>query len=126
MTTHLPLVSILHYVYGIITCLCSFIVLAFVGVGWVIGSQGHEPEAQLVGGFFQVFGWVLFALILLWGLLIILSGRWIAQRRNRTASLIIAGFCCLSIPVGLALGIFTFATLLNDEVQREYGIVPSA
>ncbi len=120
MRKHLTLLSTLHYVYGILTCLGAFAVLSLVGVGFLVNTQSHDANAEVVGSVFQALGWVLFAVILLWGILIMLSGRWIAQRRNRTGSLIIAGLCCLSIPLGLALGIFTFATLLNDEVQQDY------
>jgi thiosulfate reductase cytochrome b subunit len=120
MKKHLALLSTLHYVYGILTCLGAFAVLGLVGLGFLIGTQADDANAQMVGGVFKAFGWVLFAVILLWGILILLSGRWIAQRRNRTGSLVIGGLCCLSIPLGLALGIFTFVVLMNDEVQAEY------
>lgn len=127
MSNRLSLLSTLHYVYGLFTCICAFALLALVGVGSIIRSQTNDPNAEVVGNVFQAFGWVLFAAIMLWGIFILLSGRWIAQRRNRTGSLIVGGLCCLSIPFGLALGIFTFVTLLDQEVQREYegGALPA-
>lgn len=125
MTRHLPTLSVLHYVYGILTCVGGIAVLFLVGLGLflnsdVLADQGQEPPPEWLGGIFQGLGWVLFALIEAWGVLVILSGRWIAQRRNRTGSLVIAGLCCLNFPLGMALGIFAFVVLLNDEVQAAY------
>lgn len=125
MTRHLPTLSVLHYVYGILTCVGGIAVLALVGMGLFLSSdlaagEHNDPAPAIVGGVFQGLGWVLFALIEVWGVLIILSGRWIAQRRNRTGSLVVAGLCCLNFPIGMALGIFTLVVLLNDEVQAHY------
>lgn len=125
MNRHLPTLSVLHYVYGILTCVTGLAMLVFVILGGFLSSdfvaeQSNDPAAGVVGTVFQVLGWVAFALIEVWGVLIILSGRWIGQRRNRMGTLIIAALCCLSIPFGLALGIFTFVTLLNPDAEREY------
>lgn len=124
MVRHLSTLSILHYVYGGLTCLAGLGMFALVGMGMFLQSdvvqQSDDPAPEIVGSVFQVLGWVLFAFLEALGILIMLSGRWIGLRRNRTASLILAGFCCLSFPFGTALGIFTFITLLNQEVQQEY------
>lgn len=125
MNRHLPTLSVLHYVYGIFTCVTGLAMLMIVLLGGFLSSdfiaeQSNDPAAGVVGTVFQVLGWVAFALIEAWGVLIILSGRWIDQRRNRMGTLIVAALCCLSIPFGLALGIFTFVTLLNQDVEREY------
>lgn len=130
MNRHLSTLSVLHYVYGILTCVTGLAMLIFVILGGFLSSdfvaeQSNDPAAGVVGTVFQVLGWAAFALIEAWGVLIILSGRWIDQRRNRMGSLIVAALCCLSIPFGLALGIFTFVTLLNQDVEQEYnGVKP--
>lgn len=124
MTRNLSTLSVLHYVFGILVCLGGAAMLVFIFVGMLLQSdlvqQEQDAPPEFLGTLFQGLGWFLFALVEVFGALVILSGRWIAKRRNRTASMIIAGFCCLSFPLGTALGIFTFVTLLNDEVQREY------
>ncbi|HPF68876.1 MAG TPA: hypothetical protein PLC20_14460, partial [Flavobacteriales bacterium] len=56
------------------------------------------------------------------GLLNILSGRWIKQRRHRTGSIVVAAIDCLNMPLGIALGIFTIVSLSNDRVSDLYGI----
>lgn len=124
MVRNLSTLSILHYVYGALTCLVGVCMLVFIFIGLLMQSdlvqQERDAPPMFLGDLFQSIGWLLFAVVEIIGILIILSGRWIARRRNRTASLVLAGFCCLSFPLGTALGIFTFVVLLNEEVQRAY------
>ena len=124
MKHNLGTLSILHYVYGGFTCLMGGVMLIFIFLGTLLNSDLVQSESDappaVVGQIFQTLGWVLFAIIEVLGILIMLSGRWIAQRRNRTGSMIMAGFCCLSFPFGTALGIFSFVVLTNPEVQQEY------
>jgi len=125
MVRNLNTLSILHYVYGGLICLGGFASLALIGLGGFLNSDfiqhGEEtPPPEVLGGIFQVMGWVLFAVLEAFGILVISSGRWITKGRNRIGSMVIAGFCCLSFPVGTALGIFTFVVLANEEVKRTY------
>ncbi len=124
MTRNLNTLSVLHYVFGTLVCLGGAAMLVFIFVGMLLQSdlvqQEHDAPPEFLGTLFQGIGWFLFALVELFGVLLILSGRWIAKRRNRTASLILAGFSCLNFPLGTALGIFTFVTLLNEEVVQAY------
>ena len=68
-------------------------------------------------------GWALFLLVQVAGALNIISGSLIARRTGSTFSQVVAAINCLSIPFGLALGIFTFVVLNNDEVRQQYGRV---
>ena len=124
MKNHLSTISILHYVYGGLMCVGGLFMLMFVGVGTMLQSdlvQGqHDAPPEFVGGFMQILGWVLLAFMETVGIFIMLSGHWISNRRIRTASLILAGVCCLTGLLGIALGVFTFVTLLNAEVKDEY------
>ncbi len=126
MTRHLSSLSILHYVYGAFVCLSGFAALIFIFLGGFLSSDfiaqetQNEPVPYWLGTFIQTFGVVLFVLIEAWGIATILSGSWIAKRKNRTGSLVVAGFNCLNMPLGILLGIFTFVVLLDDEVKRTY------
>ena len=134
MSKNLSTLSILHYVYGAFICVGGFVALALIFLGGLLSSdfiaensQGEAPPEWL-GGFIQAFGAVLFVILEAWGILTILSGRWIAQRKNKTGSMVMAGFNCLNIPFGIALGIFTFVTLSDEEVKQEYAarLLPAA
>ncbi|MEO8589217.1 MAG: hypothetical protein ABI432_07615 [Flavobacteriales bacterium] len=126
MVRNLSTLSILHYVYGGLVCLIGLGCLAvFFGLGGFLNSDfitqhSQEPPPEELGAIFQVIGWVLFVILEIKGVLVLASGRWIAKRKNRIGSMVIAGFCCLNIPLGLALGIFTFMALNNEEVKRAY------
>ncbi|WKZ66332.1 MAG: hypothetical protein QY325_00065 [Flavobacteriales bacterium] len=124
MTRHLPTLSILHYVYGALTCLGGAAVLVLVFMGLLLNSGSlpadGDPPPAWVGQLMQGLGWGLFALIEAIGVLVILSGRWIARRTNRTGSLVAAALCCLNFPLGMALGVFTFVALLDPAVRAEY------
>lgn len=126
MKRHLSSLSILHYVYGAFVCMGGLAALVFIFLGmflssdWVLenGDAGEVPG--WVGTLLQTFGWVIFVVAELWGVMNLMSGYWISRRKNRTATQVIAAFNCLSIPFGLALGLFTFAVLSDDEVKQEY------
>jgi len=125
MVKNLNLLSVLHYVYGGLVCLGGVAVLVAFSLGAMVGTElaaehGDAPPPAFLGPFLQVFGSVLFVVLLGWGLLIALSGRWIANRKNRTGSIIVAALCLLSFPFGTALGVFALVVLSNDEVRREY------
>ena len=57
------------------------------------------------------------------GILNLVSGRMIDQRRNRTFTQVVAALNCLNIPFGIALGIFTFVAMADDEVREAYGVL---
>ena len=124
MNRHVPTLSILHYAYGTFICLGGFFMFALIMLGVLFQSdmmlnESDTPPAWL-GALLQALGWVLFVVIELWGVLVILSGRWIKRRIHRTASLVIGGLCLLSFPLGTALGVFTLITLLNTDVEAQY------
>lgn len=130
MKRHIPSLSILHYVYGAFVCMSGLVAFAIIFLGSFIGSDlvadsgDGGPVLRLAGALIETGGWVIFTVVEVWGLLNILSGYWISRRRNRTASQVIAAFNCLSIPFGLALGLFTFVVLGDEEVRQDYLTLP--
>lgn len=125
MKHHLSTLSVLHYVYGALTCFGGLFMLFLVGIGhflgcdWLADQPGEAPPAFL-GGFFIALGWVLFVVVEATGILLIISGRLIARREGRVFSMIMAGLECLSFPLGTALGIYTLIALNDEEVKAEY------
>lgn len=132
MKSHLSALSILHYVYGAFVCMSGFVALFFIFLGMFLSSdwlQANGDGAEVpgwIGGLFQTFGWVIFIVVEAWGLLNILSGYWISRRKNRTATQVVAAFNCLNIPFGIALGIFTFVVMSDEEVRSDYTGFPRA
>lgn len=127
MTKHLSTLSILHYVYGVFVCLSGLAALLVVLIGGfmrselLFGSSDASDVPAWLGGFIQVIGLFIFFLIETWGVLSLLTGSWIAKRKHRTATMVMAGVHCLNVPFGLLLGIYTIVVMVDDEVRNAYG-----
>lgn len=127
-TSHLNLLSMLHYIGGGITLLFACFPLIYVVLGFLMvsgklsGNRGQGGPPPELGWMFVAIG-LLFALLgVAMGILTIYSGRCIKHRRNWMFSLVMAGIMCLSMPFGTVLGVFTFIVLLRDSVKRMYGV----
>ena len=126
MKQQLRTLEIFQYVYGGLLCLGGLVPLIYVFIGGFLSSDlilhyTDDDFPEIIGPILMGFGMLIFVMVETWGILNILSGRLIANRKGRVFSLIMAGFNCLSIPIGLALGVFTFVTLLNGDVMKDYG-----
>lgn len=119
--SHLKLLSIFHYIVGGIGVLTSLLPCVHLVFGILMvngtfpgGGQGPPPE----------FGWLVIAFALCailigltFSVLTIFVGQRIASRENHLLCLINAGIQCLFIPLGTALGVFTFVVLLRPQVR---------
>lgn len=128
MKHHLSTLSVLHYVYGVLICICGSALLALVFAGSFLNSdwflhQGSEAPPTWLGPFLCTLGWGLFVLVEAQGIMNLVSARMIEKRKGRTFTQVIAALNCLNIPFGIALGIFTFVVLGDKEVRAEYGLI---
>jgi hypothetical protein len=124
---HLRILSIAHYVVGALHALFACFGLIHFGMGLFIlispqSMSSADPEGlkiamgtlfAVLGGLFVLAGWTL-------GLVTILSGRYIAQRRKRVFSVVVAGINCVFLPFGTVLGIFTLILLTREDVMSDY------
>lgn len=129
MTTseQLRVLSIGHYVVGGLHALFGCFGLIHFSLGLMMffgdlgtGSGSNPPAPAFIGLFFALFGgiFVLFGWVL--GFLTILSGRYIAQRRNRTFSIAMGAVNCTMVPFGTVIGVFDIVLLTKAEVIKEY------
>lgn len=56
---------------------------------------------------------------------LICSGRGLARHTGRTFSMVTTGLCCLQIPLGTILGVFTVVALPRPSVQALYATADS-
>ncbi|MDA0267936.1 MAG: hypothetical protein O2890_08330 [Cyanobacteria bacterium] len=125
---HLRLLSIFHYVWGGVTLATALLALPHIGMGlWALQSpelfesgDGDMP-AEVFGWMFLGFGLFFLALGLLYGLVVIGSGRCLAKRKGYWFSFVVACVECLMVPIGTVLGVFTLITLSKDTVKALYG-----
>ncbi len=120
---HLKLLSIFHYIVGGVAGLfaCFPILHLAIGIGVLISSltqSSHDGPGALFGLFFIViagsimlFGWT-------FAICILLSGWFIAKRKNYMFCLVMAGIECMFSPFGTVLGVFTIITLTRPSVKE--------
>lgn len=129
--SRLQLLATLHYVWGGVILVFALVIAIIQGVGLafvyfalesepVQNSSNTPPPTGLILGLGTVI--LVFCLVLAGGsgVLNLISGRQIQQRRGRIFSYIVAGLNCLNVPLGLALGIFTFVILSRPSVEELY------
>ena len=122
---HLRLLRICYFIMG---GTASFGLL-FGGLYLVMGlffaaSFGSMPNTGSANAPPPFIGWLFaaiggFIVVLAGGgaTLCLLTGRALGRRQSRTLCFVTAGLCCLQIPFGTALGIFTFIVLGRPSVQ---------
>lgn len=123
---HLRLLAVFHYVVAGLGALFACFPLIHVGLGimmivnpeWM--SDGTEAPPAVVGYFFAGLG----SLFVLAGwaaaVCTFLSGRYLARRRKRMFSFVMAALLCMFVPFGTVLGVFTIIVLSRESVQRLY------
>jgi len=126
-TEHLRLLSLFHFIFAGFGLLgLAFMVVHYMAMRLFLSPEfarthntGSPPPREVLAILAVVYVVVGFFLVL--GLVLnLLSGLWLRKRKNRLFSLVIAGLNCLQVPLGTALGVFTFIVLSRDSVRRLY------
>ncbi len=124
---HLRLLAIFHYVVAALGGLFACFPLIHVAIGLMLflhrgfphqARQDAPPEwfgliFVIVGSFFVLVGWAA-------AICTFISGRYLARRRKRLFSFVMAAILCMFMPFGTILGIFTLIVLSRESVQRLY------
>jgi len=124
----LKLLAVFHYVVAALGALFASLPLIHVGMGIMLVTkpeffnQGQNAQPVPVwagymfiamGGFFVLLGWSAAVCTLL-------SARYLAKRKKRMFSFIMAAMMCMFVPFGTVLGVFTIIVLSRESVQRLY------
>ncbi len=129
---HLKTLPIFYYILAGFSLLLGCLGLTYVVFGAVIAllpdevisSDPNAPPAgviKLLGLGLAAIGGLLVVAQLVVAVLQFLAGRFIARRRHRMFCLVIAGLVCLLVPLGTALGIYTFVILTRPSVIERFG-----
>ncbi len=124
---HLNLLSIFHFVVAGLALLGVLILMGecvmfhyiFANPDFWKSQKQAPPPAELytvLVGVFAVLGvWCLVS-----GVLNVISGCFLRQRKHRTFSLVVGALNCLHVPVGTILGVFTIVVLVRESVVEMY------
>ena len=128
---HLRLITIFHYIVGAIGFFFSLFPIIHVIIGYTaivspesLGASGGDTPPEFVGWMFLILGLFFIITGMLCSFCIVMSGKYIKQRRKYWFSFVIACIQCMFFPFGTALGIFTIVVLSRDSVKEIYGIKP--
>ena len=130
---HLRLLSIFHYVVAGLAAFFSFFPLLYttVGVVFIFASRhgtakpGEELPPEFLGWIFAVIGMVLFVIGIAMAILILITGRSLAQCKHYSFVLVMACIECLFIPFGTILGVFTIVVLSRQSVRGLFSMAPA-
>ena len=117
---NIDVLAIFHYVVGGMTALfsCLFLLHVAMGIAMLCGAfDGKDAPPKILAWFFIVIpsifilaGWMLAGFI-------IVAGRKLKRRVDRTFCLVIAGIECMLMPFGTVLGVFTIMVLMKDSAK---------
>lgn len=122
----LRLLSIFHYVVSGIAGLFAMFPLLHLLFGLFIifagenFDDGKGPPPAFVGWMFVSFAAVFITLGLSLAAFMLAAGRFLAQRRNYTFCLVMAGVECIFMPFGTVLGVFTIIILMRESVKQQF------
>ncbi|MEG2803617.1 hypothetical protein [Stenotrophomonas sp.] len=125
----LRLLSVFHYVMAALFALGALFPLIYLVLGIAVlcgampvdSSTASSPaEIQLLGTVFTVLGGLgVLAMIAMAGLIGHAAGC-LARQQRHTLCLIAAGLCCMSVPLGTVLGVFTLIVLSRTSVRERF------
>jgi hypothetical protein len=125
---HLKLLALFHYIVAGLGALFACFPLIHVAIGIMFimkpdsmngSGQPIPPPAAFgylfagMGALFVLAGWAV-------AICTFISGRYLACRRNRMFSFVMAAVLCMFFPFGTLLGVFTIIVLSRESVKRLY------
>ncbi|MFZ5895051.1 MAG: hypothetical protein ACOY0T_28585 [Myxococcota bacterium] len=129
----LKTLAICHYAYAALLAFGGLVpvVMVLFGVGLVTSlaataSGTTTPAADVAAGGFMVGGVLLVIMgavtFLVWvkAGLVLFSGLSLRRGKHRTLSQVVAALCCLNVPLGTLLGVFTLMVLARPSVRAGY------
>ena len=120
---HLRLLMWAYYIWAGTIGFFSLFALFYIAMGAMIASGGFPqpnvsgPDPRPFGMLFVGIGSAFLILGSTFAVLTFFAGRSIRDRRRRMFCMILAGFNCLQVPFGTAMGVCTFIVLNRPEVK---------
>ena len=131
---HLKLIALFHFVVAGLEAVVGLLPILHVAMGiamltgyWPVPSSSSSgPMPDLMGWLFTVIGAFVILFYETLALFTLFAGLSIRKRRRHLFCLVVAGIGCLNMPIGTALGVFTFLVLLRPSVKALFNRDPLA
>lgn len=126
---HLKLLALGYMVSAAVSAFFSMIGLMYMGMGAFFGemishmpaaANANQPPPAFFGWLFGGIGLFIFLLMMGIAALKLRAAFLLKQRKGRTFCMVIAGLCCLGVPYGTLLGVFTFVVLGRRSVDHVF------
>ena len=120
---HVRILSIMFYVFGGLGALGGLFPLIYVALGVAFlsggmgGPRGGGPPPEM-GWFFIVFGGGISLFIWAMALCTLFTGYNLSRKKRYMFCFVIACICCMSVPLGTILGVFTIVVLARPAVKE--------
>jgi hypothetical protein len=118
---HLRLLSIIHYIYAGMTAFFGLFGALYLIIGFVLAVNPPPTTTQgdpkMMGYVFTALGGLFFLLAAVVTTAEVLVARYLKRRQHSTFCMIVAGFNCLWVPIGTALGVCTILVLQRPAVK---------
>ena len=120
---HLNLLAIFYYIKGGLNLAVGVVMIIMPCVGLVMifsdPPQANNPDVlRMIGWIYLVSGIFTVVLCIALGSALILAGSRLRARTHHQFCFVMAVICCLNVPLGLILGIFTILTLNKPQVKE--------
>jgi hypothetical protein len=124
---HLSLLSIFHYVVGLLGILFGFfpVIHLIMGILLVTGKfdkGGNNAPPRFIGVFFIVFPLLFMFGAWTFSACLIVAGNYLTRRKRYYFCLVMAGVSCTFMPFGTILGVFTLIVLIRPSVKQLFNV----
>jgi len=113
MEKHLTLLGVFHIIYHSLSILVGLGIFALMST---IGCITGDPVAMRI---LTTIGGIVGTILIVLGVPGVVAGIWLLKRQSwaRILAFIVGAFDILDIPLGTALGIYTYWVLLDDDTE---------
>jgi hypothetical protein len=130
---HIKILSIFHFVVAGLAGLfaCFPILHLTIGISMLTGSffaggpSGNPFPFALFGLLFTIIPLALILSGWTFAICLAISGYFLAKQKHHLFCLVMAGICCMFMPFGTVLGVFTLVVLTRPSVKELFNPTPA-
>ena len=118
---NLNVFRILYIIKGILLLIISMFPVIYIFIGAFIFNDPGINDGAIGGTFLIIGGSFFFLLLLVFGILTLLTAKYIGAQKHYDFIFVMAILNCLTGILGIVLGIFTIIELNKPQVRKLFG-----